>query len=194
MISAVPFQSGIPEGPRVIVVALATTAIKPKDGVLLEVGAVALERAQQAAHTDSFWGLVQHDVEAILTQADAKVSTMHAENGLLDLLVEEKGSALETVDAAMAKWLDRIGACGESRSPLIAFHAEWVEEWLQAYLPKTLGRFMRDRIDVGSLLRCYDVPRKKADGRALHEAMAVASQYGNLFPGVSRLDDMRKAT
>ncbi len=181
-----------PEGARIVVITLATSQIAADGGRLLEVGAVALDRALPPMVTDTFSGTVQHDAEQLMGELDAKMLDVYANNGLLDVLVEGTGSKLEDVDSSLAKWLDRIGATGEYTTPLISHGVDWTEGWLSVHLPRTLARFGRDRIDVGCLLRAVDVPRRRGNGRALDEANNVARQYGQLFAGVSKIGEARK--
>lgn len=180
------------EGARLVVFALATSGLAPASNCLLEVAAVAIDRALPPCFTDTFSATLQHDPEELLGAMDQKVAEAHAENGLLDILVDGNGGLLDDVDPKLAAWLDRIGATGERTTPLIAHGVDWTESWLAASLPMTLKRLGRDRIDVGCLLRAYDVPRKKGNGRALSEAMFAAQQFGSLFPGVSTIERIRK--
>lgn len=182
-----------PDGARLVVITLVTSQIGPSSGKLLEVAAVAVDRALPACVTDTFSATIQHDAEALMAELDAKMLDVFTSNGLLDALIDGNGSSLAEVDALLAKWLDRIGATGERTTPLISHGAEWTESWLTLYLPLTLARLGRDRLDVGAMLRAVDVPRKRGNGRALSEAAEAAKQFGCLLPGVSAIEAMRKA-
>ncbi len=172
--------------PRIVVLQLVTSSLKAREGLLLEVGAVALDRAYPHKIAESFTALVNVDPEEAITACDPYALELHTSNGLLDDLVEHFDEALRpdalTTDSELACWMDRVGATGSDfRTPLICFGTDWAEEWMYRFLPVTLDRFSKDRIDLGALLRVTNQRREKGDGRAASGALYCAEKFRALF-------------
>jgi len=162
-----------------VCIGLATSGLSPERDALLEVGAYAMDR-----HTLAFVGerkrTFKADVAAILPAVDEKVYSMHDANGLW-LDVAQSICDGQSVDNDLAGWLDTVGAAGSPKSPLICFGSEWTRSWLLVHLPKTLGRFARDQIDMGVLLRANNCERPDTNGRAIVTAQTVAQCFRELF-------------
>lgn len=186
------YPADYPAGPRLVVLQLVTNRLDHSQGMLCEVGAVAFDRKHVQNRIESFTGLPAVDPEAVLNSTDSYSENVHTSNGLFEDLVDQdpEPKPYETLDAALASWLDQVGAAGvDAPSPLITFGTDWAEPWLRKFLPLTLGRFSKDRVDLGALLRLGGVPRESGDGRAATGALYAAKCFSALFPSMVTLSD-----
>jgi hypothetical protein len=182
-----------PAGPKLVVLQLVTNRLDHNQGMLCEVGACAVDRRLLDNRVAVFTGLPDVDAEAVLNSSDSYSDGVHTSNGLFeDLvgLVTPTEKPYEALDAELAAWLDQVGATGaDARSPLITFGVDWAEPWLRKFLPRTLARCGKDRVDLGALLRMGGVQRDSGDGRAKSGAIYGAKVLAALFPHLASLAD-----
>lgn len=166
-----------------VCIGLATSGLDPDRDELLEVGAYAMTR-EKLTFADEFKARIRTDVAKLLPSVDEKVADMHDNNGLWLELMAGEGVTAVGADDALAVWLDRVGASGSPRSPLIAFGADWTAGWLMHHLPKSLGRLggqRGDRIDMGAILRANGRQRGHTNGRAIVVAQSCAQSFRDMF-------------
>src|SRR5690606_15314860 len=120
------------------------------------------------------------DIEKLAVECSEEVWRMHDDSGLLADLAEHGGTPRRDVDVALAKWIDTVGG---SRSPLIAWSADFAAGFLSEHFPLSFGRFSKDRINVAALLRAFGV-RPSRQPRAFEDARSCAMQLALTVKGL----------
>jgi hypothetical protein len=110
------------------------------------------------------------------TACDEKVFAMHEANDLwAELLAGKESLPVDRADVELALWIDRMA--GSDRSPLICFGTSWAEPWLREFLPLSLARLTKDRIDLGAMARALGYNRPNSSGRARVGAAIAAGAF-----------------
>ncbi len=157
--------------PALILTALVTSGLRPNHDRPLELGLLAVDR-ETFEPVDMFTEILQADPSSVLADCDPFVSEAHTANGLFEAMVEALpakygsfGEAARAVSGRAVDFIERNGAAGDTRSPLITFGTGWAYRWLTAHFP-TVAALFKNELDLTVVLDVQNRKRDRGDMRA----------------------------
>lgn len=154
--------------PRLILLALATSGLRPNYDQPLELGLLAVDRESYEL-ADILTIVMKVDPSPLFETIDPFVAEMHGGNGLFEDMLPAKFNAFDEAAKAAAleagDFIERNGATGQCRSPLICFGGDWTERWLVTRFPMLANQF-KSVLDMSTVLAVQGKRREVGDGRA----------------------------
>lgn len=135
------------------IIDLETTGIN-SDGLILEVGAIAIDQSTQQ-FLGEFTEIVHWDKEELDAKFEPQALTMHTSSGLYNKVLQSVNN-LSSIDSALKEFIQTHSKAGK-KNLIVNNNVHFDREWIKKHMPETESTLHYRMIDVSSLNELFKI-------------------------------------